>query len=615
MRRKFLFALSMALVLPFIVQIGAIAEDKQPRTIVSGWIPYYSVRTVMPFIQKLPTDTTAAPGVTCESNEYSSEDLALLNSSYLFTNKDLMKEVMPFWYTLKTPTLIRDDYTTGNPSWPMTDALCLMRKTGLKIIPTMTDGTAKLVLSGYLAKAETRTTIVNSIVDLVNKNGFDGIDLDFEGFAFVDGNTTWDKTAPQWVLFIKELSTQLHASQKLLSVTTPYAYNPTEKTIGYTVYAWADIATSIDRLRIMTYDYSVAKPGPIGPISWVEKTVQYAISIMPASKVFIGLPGYGRDWITTVSGTCPVSAPPGLTAGAKAATFKMNYAAAKAVIDGAIPSFDEKFSEATYSYSKVFNGLTTKGAATSCSVARTVWYQNDRSFTERTQLVGKYQLGGVALWTLGMEDLTATTALRNVALAMAPEPVVSTLTFNNLVDGHIGYGESFTINGLLTRKDGSPIIGLNVYVQMKRASESTWSVISESATDEAGKITIPINLANSAEFRLITDGTWERSDSISAQQKVAIKPKLQIIIPTNVKHGALISLSGILYPQLTGQPVQLQKLVAGKWQNMGKETSTDSIGEFTLATSEIKRGVITVRVKILIGDEATYSSPRFIVVR
>jgi len=44
----------------------------------------------------------------------------------------------------------------------------------------------------------------------------------------------------------------------------------------------------------MTYDYSVAKPGPIGPISWTEKTLKYAISIMSPSKVYIGLPGYGR---------------------------------------------------------------------------------------------------------------------------------------------------------------------------------------------------------------------------------------------------------------------------------------------------------------------------------
>jgi len=197
----------------------AIAADNQPRKIVSGWIPYYSVKTVMPFIKKLPTLPTPAPNspVTCETNEYSPEDIALLNSSYLYTNKDLMKEVMPFWYTLKSPTVIRDDYSTANPSWPIANTICLMRKSGLKLIPTITDGTDKLVLSGYLAKPEIRTTIVKSIVDLVNKYSFDGIDLDFEGFAFVDGNTTWPKTAPNWVLFVKELSVALRAQQKLLS--------------------------------------------------------------------------------------------------------------------------------------------------------------------------------------------------------------------------------------------------------------------------------------------------------------------------------------------------------------------------------------------------------------
>ena len=330
MRRSSYIALALLMISSLAPH--AIAADNQPRKVVSGWIPYYSVKTVMPFIKKLPTLPTPAVNspVTCEDNEYSAEDNALLNSSYLFTNKDLMKEVMPFWYTLKSPTVIRDDYSTANPSWPIANTICLMRKSGLKLIPTITDGTDKLVLSAYLAKPEVRTTIVKTIVDLVNKYSFDGIDLDFEGFAFVDGNTTWPKTAPNWVLFVKELSIALRAQQKLLSISAPYAFNPTEKQKGYYVYSWAEIASSIDRLRIMTYDYSVAKAGPIGPISWTEKTLQYAISIMPASKVFIGLPGYGRDWITGVTGTCPTTAPPGLKAGAKAATFRMNYAAAKA---------------------------------------------------------------------------------------------------------------------------------------------------------------------------------------------------------------------------------------------------------------------------------------------
>ena len=597
--------------------LSAYGVDNQPRRIVTGWIPYYSVKTVIPFIKKLPTSVVATPGapVTCEPNEYSPEDNAALNASYLYTNKDLMREVMPFWFTLKSPTLIRDDYTTGNPSWPMADTLCLMRKTGLKIIPTMTDGTDELVLAGYLAKAETRTTIVKSIVDLVNKNGFDGIDLDFEGFAFVDANTTWAKTAPNWVLFIKELSGQLHASQKILSVSSPYAFNPSEKQKGYTVYAWAEIASSIDRLRIMTYDYSVAKPGPIGPIDWTEKTLQYAISIMPASKVFIGLPGYGRDWITAVVGTCPLSAPPGLKVGAKAAVFKMNYANAKAAIDLATPVFDVKNSEATYSYVQSFNGVSAKGAATTCTVSRTVWYQNDRSYSERMNLVAKYRLGGAALWTLGMEDQSATTAIRNVALAIAPDVLINSLTIENTDARQVNFGDIFTLKGGFTLKDKSPVGGLVVNVEMKRASEGTWTEIAESTTALDGTISIPVTIAGTAAFRLTTVGTWERAESTSSEEIVTVRPKVILEHLSTQKHGVPMQINGTLLPRTAGATATLQRLIAGKWQNIGVSAATDSKGEFVLTTSEAKRGVVTMRVQITSGSQLISSSEFSIVVR
>jgi len=593
----------------------AIAADNQPRKVVSGWIPYYSVKTVMPFIKKLPTLPTPAVNspVTCEDNEYSAEDNALLNSSYLFTNKDLMKEVMPFWYTLKSPTVIRDDYSTANPSWPIANTICLMRKSGLKLIPTITDGTDKLVLSAYLAKPEVRTTIVKSIVDLVNKYSFDGIDLDFEGFAFVDGNTTWPKTAPNWVLFVKELSIALRAQQKLLSISAPYAFNPTEKQKGYYVYSWAEIASSIDRLRIMTYDYSVAKAGPIGPISWTEKTLQYAISIMPASKVFIGLPGYGRDWITGVTGTCPTTAPPGLKAGAKAATFRMNYAAAKAVIDQAVPTFDAKSSEATYSYQQTFNGLTAKGAATACTVNRTVWYQNDRSYLERMNLVAKYRLGGAALWTLGMEDAAATTAMRNVAQAIAPDTVLSTLTVEQVNSKGAFYGGVFTVRGALTLKDKSPVAGIPVSLEIKRVNETTWSPIAELTSAVDGTVSIPVTIGASAAFRFTTQGTWERAESLSNEGKVVLLSRIILDRPTTVKSGKDLTVKGTLLPVLAGQVVVLQKFNAGKWQNIGTSTTTGTNGEFQISIIEIKRGVTKLRVQITTKDEQVLT-PEFIVV-
>ena len=613
MRRSFYIALALLMIIS--LAPPALAADNQPRKIVSGWIPYYSVKTVMPFIKKLPTLPTPAANspITCEDSEYSAEDITLLNSSYLFTNKDLMKEVMPFWYSLKTPTLIRDDYSTANPSWPIANTICLMRKSGLQLIPTITDGTDKLVLSGYLAKPEVRTTIVKTIVNLVNKYSFDGIDLDFEGFAFVDGNTTWPKTAPNWVLFVKELSVALRAQQKLLSISAPYAFNPAEKQKGYYVYSWAEIASSIDRLRIMTYDYSVAKPGPIGPISWTEKTLRYAVSIMPASKVFIGFPGYGRDWITNVTGTCPATAPPGLKAGAKAATFRMNYANAKAAIDQAVPIFDVKSSEATYSYQQTFNGLTAKGAATTCTVNRTVWYQNDRSYLERMNLVAKYRLGGAALWTLGMEDLTATTAMRNVALAIAPDTVLSTLTLEQVNSKGIFYGGVFTLRSALTLKDKSPVVGVPVSLEIKRAGENTWAPIAELISGVDGTVSVPITIGANASFRFTTQGTWERAESLSNESKVVLLSRIILDRPATVKLGKELIVKGTLLPVLAGQVVVLQKFISGKWQNIGDSTTTGINGEFQISIMEAKKGVTKLRVQITTKD-AQVLTPEFSVV-
>ena len=616
MRRILFLVLVMSLIAPIFQGLPATAADKQPRKIVSGWIPYYAMKNVMPFIKKLPTTSTPTPGsrVTCEDNEYSAEDISLLDHSYLFMNKDLMKEVMPFWYSLKSPTVIRDAYTTANPSWPIADTLCLMRKTGLKLIPTITDGTDKLVLSGYLANTQSRTTIVKSIVDLVKKNSFDGIDLDFEGFAFVDGNATWAKTAPGWIAFIKELSTALHVEQKILSVTSPYAYDPTEKVKGYTVYSWSAIAQYIDRLRIMTYDYSIAKPGPIGPISWVEKTTKYAISIMPASKVFIGLPGYGRDWITSVTGTCPVTAPPGLTAGAKAATFKTNYASAKAVIDNATPTFDSATSEVTYSYVQNFNGVTAKGAATSCTVGRTVWYQNDRSYSERMNLVAKYDLGGSALWTLGMEDPIATAAMRNVAVSIGPDTVVNSISIDDALNKSIFYGGVFTIRGALTLVDKTPIAGIPVNLEFKHEGEDSWKTIAQFTTSESGAFSTPVTIASTAVFRLSTSESASYAASLSSEEKITVLSKINLNRPNSVRHGQAIVISGVLLPQLPGQAVVLQKFQLNKWQNVTTST-TGASGEFQTSIVESKKGIVKLRVLITVKNQQTLSPEFSVVVR
>ena len=508
----------------------AIADNPQPRKIYSGWVPYYSMKTSLP---------------------------AVLN------NIDLIREVMPFWYTLKysgNKVTITDLYSPANPSVPISTPLATMKSAGLTIIPTITDGTDKLVLSNLLSTENGRQAAVKAINDLVLANNFDGIDLDFENFAFVDGNTSWDKTKPYWVAFVKSLSETLHTNGKLLSITSPYLLDPASGKKGYYVYAWSEIAPVIDRLRIMTYDYSVAKPGPIGPLSWTESTLKYAVSIMPASKVFVGLAGYGRDWVTKVDGICPADVAKTVVAGAKAATFVMSNAANLAAGYGATIQYNETHQEATFTYQKVYNGNTATGLSTSCTATRTAWYQDARAYQARAQLVAKYRLGGVVAWTIGFEDAQSMTNIRNVALSIAPDKVISTIASDL---SEFTYGQPINLIGTFTLADKQPIAALPVHVEVKSATETNWREISILNTGTDGQIKFPIYLGQNQNIRLRSDGTWERLEGISNEQVIKVKPQIKIAAPTSVSLNSKFAISGFVNPG-KAVPVALERF-DGKW--------------------------------------------------
>lgn len=561
--------------LAFVIAISVVFSPQAhsanpPRKILTGWIPYYSMKTSLP---------------------------AALN------NADLIKEVMPFWYTLKfngktKEAFVSDLYASGNPSIPIATPLAAMRAAGFLIIPTITDGTDKLVLSNLLANPTSRTQIAKTLNDYVMANNFDGIDLDFEGFAFVDGNATWAKTAPSWVALVKELSGLLHANNKLLSVSTPYNFNPAEKQKGYTVYAWPQIAPFIDRLRIMTYDYSVSKVGPIGPLAWTEKTVAYAASIMPSSKVYLGLAGYGRDWVTKVDGVCPAPFANAIKVGAKAATFVMRDAAALAASYQVTPVFDAKFGEATFTYTKSYEGATADGRSTTCTATRTAWYQNAQSYKLRSELVAKYKLGGVTAWTLGMEEPLAMEAIRQTALGIAPVKVISTLTTDKTA---ALYGNSVSISAQLNLEDKSPAANLPLRIEGKSANDATWRVLGTAVTGIDGRFTTPILLGKATVIRIATDGTWERAESLSNEISILIDRTISISAPGTVKANFSFAIDGVVRPRSAGAQLSLMKFSAGAWKKVAIAT-TNELGIFAFAIEKEPRQVARYQI-IVEGDQ------------
>lgn len=545
-----------------LIPISHGVAQSPPRKILTGWIPYYAMKTALPSA---------------------------------VANGDLVKEVMPFWYTLKSETKITDLYTPSNPNVPMNVPLTTMRDSGFQIIPTITDGTSKLALANLLSVASTRTQVVNTITNLVVANNFDGIDLDFEGFAFSDGTASWPATRISWDAFILQLSNSLHGLGKLLSVTTPVLFDPATGKKGYYVYDWATISPMIDRLRIMAYDYSTSSPGPIGPITWAEQSVSYAVSVVAASKVYVGVPGYGRDWVTKVDGICPSSVASVITPGANAAVFVMRDAAGLAATYGASPTFNNAFAESTFSYQKVYSGTASNGLATSCTASRTAWYENAQSYAIRAQLVAKYRLGGITAWTFGMEDPSATDAVRQIAQSIAPDQVNGTITTDKNV---LAYGTSVMVNGLFALPDKTPVSGLAVRLELKESGESVWRDILDATTGPDGLVTTPLVIGKNAVLRFSSDATWERLASQSPEKNLIVARLLSASPPSSAFAGRAFTFSGAINPTEAGVPVSLESFVLGKWQSVGKPVATDASGQFTFSTIEDQRGISRYRFNV-----------------
>ena len=90
------------------------------------------------------------------------------------------------------------------------------------MLPTITDGSGKLVMAtrSWPTPPVGHSTSPTSSPSRRTPE-VDGIDLDYEGFAFSDGHDSWASTQPVWRAFVTELAAALHANGKLLSVTIP----------------------------------------------------------------------------------------------------------------------------------------------------------------------------------------------------------------------------------------------------------------------------------------------------------------------------------------------------------------------------------------------------------
>ena len=309
----------------------------------------------------------------------------------LATNGRMLREVSPFWYSTHDATTISVD---GNLA-PETAAgfVSAARSAGTKVVPSIVDAMPAGGMAAMLADPTARSTHVAAIADLAATNGFDGIDIDYEQFAFADSKATWETTRPLWIDFITELGNRLHADGRTLTVSVPYIKDSRRTdTSGYWVYDYKGMAPHVDQIRIMAYDYSTGKAGPIAPLAFVRQAISAAKkTVGDDSKLVLGIALYGYNWPVATVGTCPADQE------GKTSVSQRNIDELLSKRT-ATPVFDPVTGESSFTYQLE----VTDGTAT-CTQTREVHYVDAEGARQRIDLARTERLGAVSLWALGFD--------------------------------------------------------------------------------------------------------------------------------------------------------------------------------------------------------------------
>jgi spore germination protein YaaH len=255
-----------------------------------------------------------------------------------------------------------------------------MHKRGIKVVP---------FLSNHWNRELGRQAIINrqvlarQIADAVREYNLDGVNVDIENLTEENRDDYTD---------LIRLLRELLPREKTLSVAV--APNPFWSTKGWQgSYDYRSIAEYADYIMVMAYDehYQGGQAGPVASSSFVENSIKYALENVPAEKVVLGIPFYGRYWMDGASyggyGVSLADVHRLIKKYRGKVLFDHTAMSPKAIIT--IKSSDVK----PYVYGRKLNAGTY-----------TIWYENEESIKHKLKLVEKYNLRGTGSWSLGQEE-------------------------------------------------------------------------------------------------------------------------------------------------------------------------------------------------------------------
>ncbi len=237
----------------------------------------------------------------------------------------------------------------------------------------------------FFGSTTAQQTLITNLINAVQSRGAHGINIDFEG---VPAGQSAAFTA-----FMINLCNQVHS-----------AIPGSEVTIALYAVDWSNLfdeaalAPYVDKFIIMGYDYywsGSTQAGPVDPLfpftsggRHLSRSVGYYRNQgVPASKLLLGLPYYGREW-QTVSGTVPSNVLGGGTTNSRTWTYVRNNAS------GNYSPSNRYWEANSFSPAYIFNN----GSWNQCFI------QDKYSMQKRLDLIRQWGLNGMGIWALGYDD-------------------------------------------------------------------------------------------------------------------------------------------------------------------------------------------------------------------